>query len=194
MDEQLIPGFRFYPTEEELVGFYLQHKLLHPLDDRFSHVIPVVDIYNYDPWQLQEKSGLLNKKETDQWFFFCPRQQKGAQGRPNRIAPSGYWKATGSPGYVFGNNKMIGTKRTLVFYEGRAPTGTKTKWKMNEFAFIPQEQTTTSTGHLEMEIQRDEFCVCRIYVNSGSVRSFDRRPLVSDFSNTCATSGGDPFN
>ncbi|XP_031502186.1 NAC domain-containing protein 90-like isoform X2 [Nymphaea colorata] len=152
MEEQLVPGFRFYPTEEELVGYYLQHKLLNPLDDRFSRIIPVVNIYEHDPWQLPEMAGVLNCREPDQWFFFCPRQEREAQGgRPNRITPSGYWKATGSPGFVFGNNRMIGTKRTLVFYEGRAPSGTKTKWKMNEFGSISQEQATTSNAQPEME-------------------------------------------
>jgi hypothetical protein len=47
---------------------------------------------------------------------------------------SGYLKATGSSSYVYSApaNRVIGEKRTMVFYEGRAPTGNKTRWKMNK--------------------------------------------------------------
>jgi hypothetical protein len=47
---------------------------------------------------------------------------------------SGYLKATGSSSYVYSApaNCVIGEKRTMVFYEGRAPTGNKTRWKMNK--------------------------------------------------------------
>ncbi|KAL9996971.1 putative transcription factor NAM family [Helianthus debilis subsp. tardiflorus] len=45
------PGFRFYPTEEELVAFYLPNKLDGQRDD-LHHVIPVVNVYEHEPWQL----------------------------------------------------------------------------------------------------------------------------------------------
>lgn len=46
----LPPGFRFHPTDEELVVHYLVRKIS-------SQRIPVpiiaeVDLYKYDPWQL----------------------------------------------------------------------------------------------------------------------------------------------
>lgn len=47
----LAPGYRFYPTEEELIGFYLRNKLERRRDD-LDRVIPVYDIYSLDPWQL----------------------------------------------------------------------------------------------------------------------------------------------
>lgn len=89
-------------------------------------------------------SGELCTGDVEQWFFFSPRQEREAHGgRPNRITPSGYWKATGSPCYVFAtNNKIIGLKKTMVFYEGRAPLGKKTKWKLNEYRAL--EEATSS--------------------------------------------------
>lgn len=89
-------------------------------------------------------SGELCTGDVEQWFFFSPRQEREAHGgRPNRITPSGYWKATGSPCYVFStNNKIIGLKKTMVFYEGRAPLGKKTKWKLNEYRAL--EEATSS--------------------------------------------------
>lgn len=47
-------GFRFYPTEVELVSFYLPHKLNGTRSD-IDRVIPVVNIYDYNPWDLPRK-------------------------------------------------------------------------------------------------------------------------------------------
>lgn len=46
----LPPGFRFHPTDEELVGYYLKRKV-EGLDIELE-VIPVIDFYKYDPWEL----------------------------------------------------------------------------------------------------------------------------------------------
>ena len=74
--------------------------------------------------------------EGEPWFFFCPRQEREARGgRPSRTTPSGYWKAAGTPGVVYSadDRRAIGVKKTMVFYQGRAPSGAKTRWKMNEY-------------------------------------------------------------
>lgn len=103
-------------------------------------------------------------------------------GRPSRTTGSGYWKATGSPTYVYSseNNKVIGMKKTMVFYQGKAPTGRKTKWKMNEYKAIKPHQhflnnpNTSSTSTIP-EL-RHELSLCRVYITSGCARAFDRRP------------------
>lgn len=49
-DDVMLPGFRFHPTDEELVGFYLSRKIQHkPLA---IELIKQIDIYKYDPWDL----------------------------------------------------------------------------------------------------------------------------------------------
>ncbi|GFZ12638.1 NAC domain containing protein 42 [Actinidia rufa] len=49
-DEVPLPGFRFHPTDEELVWFYLRRKVENkPLT---IQLIKQVDIYKYDPWDL----------------------------------------------------------------------------------------------------------------------------------------------
>ncbi|XP_010245796.1 PREDICTED: NAC domain-containing protein 90-like [Nelumbo nucifera] len=179
--EGLPPGYRFYPTEEELITFYLYNKLEGKRED-LEHVIPVVDIYKLDPWQLPKLAGALCLGDPEQWFFFIPRQERESRGgRPTRTTSSGYWKATGSPGYVYSSNyQVIGVKKTMVFYRGKAPSGCKTKWKMNEYRAIHGEATSSNSA---TPVLRNEFSLCRVYVKSGCLRSFDRRPLEGTTSN-----------
>ncbi|TXG56495.1 hypothetical protein EZV62_017808 [Acer yangbiense] len=76
MDEVLLPGFRFHPTDEELVGFYLKKKIQQrPLS---IELIKQLDIYKYDPWDLPSKifiyinlsSSLLNIILQHAWPLF----------------------------------------------------------------------------------------------------------------------------
>ncbi|KAK3002332.1 hypothetical protein RJ639_021587, partial [Escallonia herrerae] len=56
LDEIMLPGFRFHPTDEELVGFYLKKKIQQrPLS---IELIKQLDIYKYDPWDLPSKTNL----------------------------------------------------------------------------------------------------------------------------------------
>ncbi|RDX66073.1 NAC domain-containing protein 90, partial [Mucuna pruriens] len=172
--ENMPPGYRFYPTEEELISFYLHNKLQGERED-INRVIPVVDIYDYNPSQLPQISGEASLRDTEQWFFFIPRQETEARGgRPKRLTTTGYWKATGSPNHVYSSdNRIIGIKRTMVFYSGRAPNGTKTDWKMNEYTAIkPQPSSSNKT----VPTLRKEFSLCRVYRKSKCLRAFDRRP------------------
>ncbi|KAJ0792029.1 putative transcription factor NAM family [Helianthus annuus] len=108
----------------------------------------VVSTYlSYSDWLFRKYAGERCQGDPEQWFFFIPRQEKEARGgRPSRLTQSGYWKATGSPSIVYSlSNRAIGVKRTMVFYNGRAPTGTKTKWKMNEYKAF-QEEASSNTN------------------------------------------------
>lgn len=49
--EERAPGYRFYPTEEELVSFYLHNKLQGQRLE-MHRIIPVVSIYDIEPWHL----------------------------------------------------------------------------------------------------------------------------------------------
>ncbi|OAP04088.1 NAC052 [Arabidopsis thaliana] len=60
----LAPGFRFHPTDEELVSYYLKRKVLgQPV--RFD-AIGEVDIYKHEPWDL---AGSLGFTSTLSWFL-----------------------------------------------------------------------------------------------------------------------------
>ncbi|KAL5975690.1 hypothetical protein ACLOJK_020016 [Asimina triloba] len=53
----VLPGFRFHPTDEELVGFYLRRKV-EKKPTRIE-LIKQTDIYKYDPWDLPRKSDFV---------------------------------------------------------------------------------------------------------------------------------------
>ncbi|XP_022863083.1 NAC domain-containing protein 2-like [Olea europaea var. sylvestris] len=127
MELQLPPGFRFHPSDEELVMHYLCRKCTS--QSISVPIIAEIDLYKHDPWNLPGLA-LYGEKE---WYFFSPRDRKYPNGsRPNRAAGSGYWKATGADKPI-GRPKAVGIKKALVFYAGKAPRGEKTNWIMHEY-------------------------------------------------------------
>ncbi|XAR64728.1 hypothetical protein NMG60_11008528 [Bertholletia excelsa] len=173
--ENWVPGFRFYPTEEELILFYLHNKL-HGNRQELDSVIPVLCIYEFSPSDLPQLAGERCRGDPEQWFFFTPRQERELRGgRSNRLTTSGYWKASGSPSYVYSSdNRAIGVKKSMIFYIGRFPTGRKTEWKMNEYRAIDGDAHPSKDAVPKL---RKEFSLCRVYKNSNKcIRAFDRRP------------------
>ncbi|KAL3525302.1 hypothetical protein ACH5RR_013674 [Cinchona calisaya] len=125
------PGFRFHPTDEELVGYYLRKKVASQKID--LDVIREIDLYRIEPWDLQEKCW-IGYEEQNEWYFFSHKDKKYPTGtRTNRATIAGFWKATGRDKSVYDKSKLIGMRKTLVFYKGRAPNGQKSDWIMHEY-------------------------------------------------------------
>ncbi|TYI72600.1 hypothetical protein E1A91_D07G072400v1 [Gossypium mustelinum] len=132
----LPPGFRFHPTDEELVNYYLKRKINR--QEIELDIIPEVDLYKCEPWELAEKSFFPSR--DPEWYFFGPRDRKYPNGfRTNRATRAGYWKSTGKDRRVSCQNRAIGMKKTLVYYRGRAPQGIRTDWVMHEYRLDDNE-------------------------------------------------------
>ncbi|RZS13989.1 hypothetical protein BHM03_00045635, partial [Ensete ventricosum] len=155
----LPPGFRFHPTDEELVTHYLCRRCAAiPVP---VPIIAEVDLYKYDPWQLPGMA-LYGEKE---WYFFSPRDRKYPNGsRPNRAAGSGYWKATGADKPV-GSPRPVAIKKALVFYSGKPPKGEKTNWIMHEYRLADVDRSARKNRSLRL----DDWVLCRIYHKRGAV-------------------------
>ncbi|KAE8694123.1 NAC domain-containing protein 17 [Hibiscus syriacus] len=126
----LAPGFRFHPTDVELIMYYLKRKIL----GKKLSVNPIaeVDIYKYAPWDLPDMSCL--KTGDLKWHFYCPISKKYNRGdRVSRATVYGYWKATGKDRSVKHNDEVVGMIKTLVFHQGKAPHGERTDWVMHEY-------------------------------------------------------------
>ncbi|XP_057971540.1 NAC domain-containing protein 54 [Malania oleifera] len=152
----LPPGFRFHPTDEELVAYYLKRKINGRKIE--LEIIPEVDLYKCEPWDLPGKS-LLPSKDLE-WYFFSPRDRKYPNGsRTNRATKAGYWKATGKDRKVNSQTRAVGMKKTLVYYRGRAPHGTRTDWVMHEYR-LDERECETPSG------LQDAYALCRVFKKS----------------------------
>ncbi|KAJ1295180.1 hypothetical protein BS78_01G204300 [Paspalum vaginatum] len=149
MDSALPPGFRFYPSDEELVCFYLRKKVAN--QRVASGTLVEVDLHAREPWELPDVAKLT----AEEWYFFSFRDRKYATGsRTNRATKTGYWKATGKDRAVYepATRALVGMRKTLVFYRGRAPNGHKTGWVMHEF----RVETPNSPP-------KEDWVLCRVF-------------------------------
>ncbi|XP_073132300.1 NAC domain-containing protein 46-like [Henckelia pumila] len=156
--EELPPGFRFHPTDEEIIVHYLMKKIM---DRRFdARAIGEADLNKSEPWDLPQKA----KTGEKEWFFFCQRDRKYPTGmRTNRATVCGYWKATGKDREIKckSRNSLVGMKKTLVFYRGRAPKGEKTNWVMHEYRLEGD-----FSNYNFSKAAKEEWVVCKVFHKS----------------------------
>ncbi|CAL5093672.1 unnamed protein product [Urochloa decumbens] len=172
---RLPPGFRFRPTDEELVVHYLRRRALSsPLPAAVD--IPDIRILAHDPSDLLPPGW----SEQERYFFTCKEAKYVKGRRANRATGAGYWKATGkekpvavavpAKGQVQAQAVLVGMKRSLVFYRGKPPTGSKTDWVMHEYrlagaGLAPCRRTG---GDAEVARPAEGWVLCRVFRKKGS--------------------------
>ncbi|KAJ0259104.1 NAC domain-containing protein 43 [Hirschfeldia incana] len=187
---QVPPGFRFHPTEEELLQYYLRKKV-HSIKIDLD-VIRDVDLNKLEPWDIQEMCKIGTTPQND-WYFFSHKDKKYPTGtRTNRATTVGFWKATGRDKIIYSNGRRIGMRKTLVFYKGRAPHGQKSDWIMHEYrlednVISPEDVTVHEVVTIIGEASQDEgWVVCRIFKKKNL-----HKTLKSPIGGASLSGGGD---
>ncbi|XP_058186936.1 NAC domain-containing protein 83-like [Rhododendron vialii] len=147
-------GYRFRPTDEELIVHYLTRKVQSiPFP---AQVIPELNVFQTNPLHLPGDS-------TEKRFFFWKR--KGKWKKTRGMTESGYWKPMGKEKHVvsYESNRAIGVKKSYVFYEGgKRPRGLRTQWVMREYRLLGS-QTRPNSGLQKFVREMEDWVVCKIY-------------------------------
>ncbi|KAL3690096.1 hypothetical protein R1sor_016405 [Riccia sorocarpa] len=124
----------------------------------FQNITPdfEIDYPEYTPsetprsWRDIDNAKVLRQDSV--WYFYSYRNMKyPTGGRAIRTTNAGYWKATGKDKEVMNaENQLLAMKKTLVFYEDRAPGGVKTDWIMHEYRL--ERKCTSVTAPQTTEI------------------------------------------
>ncbi|XBI93977.1 hypothetical protein VPH35_030713 [Triticum aestivum] len=157
-------GFRFAPTDEELVEYYLLPRLQgrqHVPND----AIIEDNVYQCHPDELVN-GKYKDKGQDNNWFFLTSRTRKYVNGgRPARSTDDGRgrWKAS------TGTTEVVGATVTykesgLAYHEGPIKTEKKTKWLMHELTVPEYENKLDKSGVRPKSDTLDEYVMCRIYV------------------------------
>ncbi|KAJ8771964.1 hypothetical protein K2173_027141 [Erythroxylum novogranatense] len=140
-DVKLPIGFRFCPTDEELLVHYLKRKVLGvPLP---ASVIHELDVFQTDPWNLPMPGDDKERK-----YFFYNQNNEIGQGKRKRIADGrGYWKPVGKGKRIVasGSDHVIGTRKALVFCHGKMSKETKIEWVMHEYRLMASPAISKSS-------------------------------------------------
>ncbi|WCJ22541.1 NAC domain containing protein 2 [Euphorbia peplus] len=138
-------GWRFQPTNEELLHHYLKNKRLGiPIH---GNDIEDIQICDFDPWDLIHK----NSHSQERYLFYRRQFHKKTGGvQRKRKAKAGHWKRTGEIQYIKreDGDEVIGTK-TIFVYQDPGPT-----------VFVKHEFELSSS------VQDDyDFVICKLMIN-----------------------------
>ncbi|RLM94021.1 protein CUP-SHAPED COTYLEDON 1-like [Panicum miliaceum] len=136
------------------------------------------------------------------WYFFYQKDRRHPTGtRMNRATKAGYWKATGKDKEIYRATAkevmplLVGMKKMLVFYKGRAPRGEKTDWVMHEFRLegsgrlpYPTSSSTSTTNMKSSTSDVDEWVVGRVFHKTTGMK---RTPALLSYDLATADDGTD---
>nr|XP_043630141.1 NAC domain-containing protein 2-like [Erigeron canadensis] len=152
-EDGLAPGYRFCPTDAELIVCYLKAKIEKDVYPPCR--IHEVNIYNYNPDDLANEYRSCDNK----WYFLTPRERQCPKGsRPNRkVGNFGKWKAAQKDAAVLDvKGQEVGRKRSLNFMD---ENGIKTSWLMQEYT-TTHPNLPIGTGPQTM---LSNWVLCKIY-------------------------------
>ncbi|KAL4386469.1 hypothetical protein GQ457_09G014300 [Hibiscus cannabinus] len=165
------PGFRFVPTDYELIQYYLSNKLKgHPLPcDKHIHEREIYGNENKEPWNIFRETA------CKPFYVFTKLKKKGKGRRIDRIAGSGTWKGQRTDPVMDSEKNHVGDRKLFVFeVKGRSNSNNDGKghWIMHEFSLINDDQL-------------DNWVLCRIYNKNNKNRPMELNEDDSEDDMTC---------
>ncbi|KAI4316687.1 hypothetical protein L6164_024642 [Bauhinia variegata] len=155
----LPPGCRFYPSEEQLLCYYLTNKNANTTrnENEYIHgcnLIRELDLYDHDPFELPATScfsyGYGGRKRH--WYCYTVSVVKETRGKSRKVR-GGFWRRRGRVRNVFtnGGNILVGTRTNFVFYLGNSlKKAVKTDLIIYEYALADRLMAS--------------FVLCRVFI------------------------------
>ncbi|XP_057488026.1 NAC domain-containing protein 2-like isoform X1 [Actinidia eriantha] len=184
-------GYWFEPTDTELVMHYLYNKVSDkPLP---RNRIRDVNIYSFHPQELARMYPLLREIHR---YFFTPTETMFPNGvRPKRANSDGYWKQTIPNKHIMYENKIVGYKMSLDFYEGGHRNGRRTEWKMHEYRIHTNSPPPPKNSNAANSMKLDGWVLCKLYSKSQTTKSVQGNQITklaaARFPNLYRLSSGD---
>ncbi|KAI5652714.1 hypothetical protein M9H77_29901 [Catharanthus roseus] len=130
-------GYRFAPTDEELIKYYLANKVFYkPVPVKIIREIDATFLYMGDPYIEKE------------WFFFVYKDEyfRGKIMRNRRVEDGeGFWQCIGGEEPICNSNgQVLAYKIHLTYFSGPITNGKKTNWRMEEYRLLFECNTTNT--------------------------------------------------
>ncbi|KAH9617824.1 hypothetical protein KSS87_006897 [Heliosperma pusillum] len=180
-------GFRFRPTDEELVVHYLKRKAMSlPLP---ASVIPELHVFNFDPWSLP---GDLKEKR---YYFMKRKGELGNKFSKVMSTSFGFWKFNGKVKHIFSlgaKNDVVGIRKTWTFHLAKSNKrqlrghSSKTRWVMHEFQLVDFTRNDT--------YQDGDWKVCRIFQRKMKHTNIAQKCINCDIKNVEGKMGNENQN
>ncbi|KAM0999220.1 hypothetical protein FF1_005953 [Malus domestica] len=154
-------GFRFHPTDQELISFFLYNRVLHR--DYCENLIYEFDLFGKTPpWVVWENFGGPGLEDQD-LYFFCQLTARSQARIKREIDAGGTWSESNSkPVKDLENEKAIGKKRNLRYEkEGCEHDG---DWLLEEYSILPSVFGCADDSDHEI----GKVVLCRLKKNSRS--------------------------
>ncbi|KAL6210942.1 hypothetical protein ACLB2K_016171 [Fragaria x ananassa] len=124
-------GFKFLPTDQELLGYYLLNKVLGKPFKYDSRVMIELNLYKEEPWDLWNRFGAPRLNQGEDLYIFTELKKKSNNGsNVSRTTGSGTWKGDTAEAKVYDSeDKILGS------------------WK--RFRYVPNEPNELDYGRVQ---------------------------------------------
>ncbi|XVF84368.1 hypothetical protein PTKIN_Ptkin17bG0031000 [Pterospermum kingtungense] len=189
------PGFRFRPTKEDILHYYLRPAINgEPLP---SSVVVEADIYgeNREPWKI------FNKDDPKSFWVFTKLKRK-SKSKIDRVAGHGCWLGRSSKVIENARGQLVGFEKYFTFSckRDKSISQNNGNWTMHEFSLsqegfndyviceIKNRDVVVDLGHLDDEVESSN----NRKRKTVHVSDEDRSSSVRSMKKVCADSQSNP--